>query len=74
MQETPPLPPNKLKQLRESRELKLYDLAAHLRVDPATIHRWERGESAMPDWAKLSLAEFFDVGPGYLMGWEREAA
>jgi transcriptional regulator with XRE-family HTH domain len=60
--------------LRLTRDLKLYDLAAHLRVDPATIHRWERGESPVPDWAKLALSEFYEVDPARLMGWDEVAA
>ncbi|MGH2955100.1 MAG: helix-turn-helix domain-containing protein [Solirubrobacterales bacterium] len=68
------LPPNRLRELRNGRDLKLYDLAALLRVDPATIFRWEAGDTAIPDWAKLALAEFFKVEPTYLMGWDEVAA
>ena len=65
--------PNRLRQLREGRDLKLYDLASALRVDTSTIYRWEQG-NAIPDRRKLQLADFFGVPVAYLMGWEQEAA
>lgn len=68
------VPPNRLRELREGRDLKPYDLAAKLRVDPSTIYRWER-DGGIPDPLKLELAEFFGVTGAYLMGWpERVAA
>ena len=68
------LPPNRLRELRESAELKLYDISARLRVDPSTVHRWEAGKSPVPDEAKLSLAELYGVTVAYLMGWPEQAA
>lgn len=67
------LPANRLKELREKRGLKLYDIAARIRRNPSTIWRWEQGE-AMPDWAKLALAELYEVSPSYLMGWDDKVA
>lgn len=68
------LPRNRLAEVREARDLKRYDIASHLRVDPSTIYRWEIHETPVPDWAKESLAEFYDLSIAYLMGWESEAA
>lgn len=68
------LPPNRLRELRLAKDLRLYDISAQLRVEPSTVHRWEAQETAVPDWAKLALAEFYDVDPAYLMGWEQAAA
>lgn len=65
---------NRLRELREARGLKLYDISAAIRVDPGTVSRWERGISPIPDEAKLQLAEFFDVTRPYLMGWDEPAA
>lgn len=62
---------NRLRELREARDLKRYDLAAALRVDQSTVVRWEQG-AAIPDRQKLALAAFFQVSPAHLMGWDRE--
>lgn len=59
---------NRLRELRLERDLKLYDIAAYLRVDTSTVSRWEKGGS-IPDDAKLRLAEFFGVTVAYLMRW-----
>ena len=65
---------NRLRELREKRSLKLYDIAALIRRDPATISRWENGETAtIPDDIKLKLAEYYGVSPAYLMGWENDS-
>jgi transcriptional regulator with XRE-family HTH domain len=68
------LPPNRLRELRESKGIKRYDLAARWRVDPSTIARWERGETPMPDVCKLDLAALYGVSVPHLMGWPEPAA
>jgi len=55
-----------------ARGLKRVHLAAALDVDQSTVFRWER-HGAIPDDRKLALAEFFDVEPAYLMGWDQQA-
>jgi transcriptional regulator with XRE-family HTH domain len=64
--------PNRLRELREARGLKLYDISAAVRADPGTISRWERGLSDIPDETKLELAKFFGVTRAHLMGWDDE--
>lgn len=61
--------PNRLKELRERRGLKHYDIAARMRVDQSTVYRWESGRGAIPDDRKLALAEVLEVSVGDLMGW-----
>lgn len=68
------VPPNRLRELRELKGLARYDVSAHVRVDPTTVYRWERGDSPIPDDQKLALAELLGVSRAYLMGWEAEAA
>jgi transcriptional regulator with XRE-family HTH domain len=63
------LPENRLRELREAKDLKLYDIAAFVRADPSTVWRWENNGS-VPDSVKLALAEFYGVTPAYLMGWD----
>lgn len=65
-------PPNRIREVREARGLRQAHLAAFLDVDQSTIARWERNDSAIPDPAKLRLAEFLGVAPAYLMGWAEE--
>lgn len=72
--ERPDPPENRLRELREARELERYDISARFRVDPATVSRWERGISTIPDAVKLELADFYGVTPAYLMGWPETAA
>lgn len=64
------LPPNRLRELRESRALKRYDIAALVRFDPATVYRWEVGLSPVPDEVKLELAKHYGVTIEHLMGWD----
>lgn len=66
------LPPNRLRELREARDLKVYDIAVLVRRDTSTIYGWETGEGRIPDDIKLELAEFYGVTAAYLMGWEDE--
>jgi transcriptional regulator with XRE-family HTH domain len=62
---------NRLRQLRESRNLKLYDVSALVRADPATVHRWETGATqTVPDETKITLSRFYNVTVEYLMGWD----
>lgn len=65
---------NRLRQLREGHGLKLYDVAALVRVDPSTIHRWETEQTQVPDEVKKALAERYGVTRAYLMGWETDEA
>ena len=63
---------NRLRELRESRDLKPHDLAVKLRVDPSTVYRWER-TGIVPDEVKFELADFYGVTVTYLMGWPEKA-
>lgn len=63
---------NRLSELRQREELSQAALAADYGVTEQTVSRWERGTTAIPDEAKRSLCEKFDVSVEYLMGWDRE--
>ena len=69
-----PVPPNRLKELREARGLRRVDLAAHCDVGEMTIRRWELGLSNISDPQKFRLAELLEVDVVDLMGWDREGA
>lgn len=68
------LPPNRLRELRESRDLKIYDISARVRRDPSTVYGYESNTVAVPDQVKLELAAFYEVTPAYLMGWPEKVA
>lgn len=71
------LPANRLRELREARGWKPYNVAHLLgemtgeTVDPSTVYRWERG-GTINDADKFALAELYGVTPTYLMGWDDE--
>lgn len=66
------LPANRIEALREEHSVSRVELAVLCGVGEATITRWERGKTAVPDEAKLLIASRFEVTPEYLMGWDRE--
>jgi len=66
------LPPNRLLELYEAASMRRSEVAALCKVAERTVYRWERGEVAIPDEHKLTLAQFFGVSPEHLMGWDRD--
>lgn len=67
------LPPNRIEALREEAGVSRVELAVLCGMGEATIRRWERGETSIPDEAKLVIANRFGVSPEHLMGWDRES-
>ncbi len=65
-------PQNRLQELRQEKGLKLYDIAAALRVDPSTVYRWQT-KGSIPDEHKPALAELLGVSIAYLMRWDEPA-
>jgi len=58
---------NRVKQLREEKNVKQVDLAAMLNISQATLSNWERGIHD-PDNESLSiLARYFDCSIDYLL-------
>ena len=51
------------------------ELAERIGKNRATVYRYENGEiEDVPTQVIGQLAEIFGVSPGYLMGWQEEAA
>lgn len=69
-----PLPPNRLSELLDARGLRLAHVAVELDVAESTVYRWATNKSAIPDGAKLKLAEYLAVEVAYLMGWDSPIA
>jgi transcriptional regulator with XRE-family HTH domain len=62
--------PNRLRELREERNLTRREVALRLGVTESTIVRWESRKRRIPDERKLELAELLGVTPSQLMGWD----
>ena len=61
----------RIKQLRQSRNIKQEDFAEALGISVQTVSRWENGVN-YPDVSMLpSLASYFNVTADYLLGLER---
>lgn len=56
----------RLKSLRDGRDITHVDLAKAAGVTPATVSRWESGESPPKDGALIRLAHYFGVTRGWL--------
>lgn len=58
---------NRIKDLREDRDLRQSDLAAATGIDQRTISNYETGKTAPDAYALIKLADFFDVSIDYLV-------
>ena len=59
---------NRIKDLREDRDLRQSDLAAATGIDQRTISNYETGKSNPDSDALIRLADFFNVSIDYLVG------
>ena len=59
---------NRIRDLREDRDLRQSDLAAQTGIDQRTISNYETGKTAPDMYALIKLADFFDVSIDYLVG------
>jgi ribosome-binding protein aMBF1 (putative translation factor) len=60
--------PNRLREARQARDWKTYDVAHLLRRDPSMIRRYERGETPVPEEVWRTLADEWNVSVDWLMG------
>jgi len=59
----------RLKKLREMRNLTLEEVGNHIGVNKATVQRYESGNIDIKRHIAIKLAEIFKVSPTYIMGW-----
>lgn len=59
---------NRIKDLREDRDMRQIDLAKATGIDQRTISNYETGKSAPDCYALIKLADFFNVSIDYLVG------
>jgi len=58
----------RLKELREDKELSKLALSKILQVADINIGRWERGEQEITSDNLIKIADYFDVTVDYLLG------
>lgn len=58
---------NRLRDLREDRDLKQKEVAAYLMCDQSLYSKYERGERMLPLELAGKLADFYNVSVDYLM-------
>ncbi len=58
----------RLKDLREDKDMKQSDIAEYLGIQQTVYSRYERGFQNIPLEHLLSLADFYDVSTDYIFG------
>ena len=61
---------NKIKDLREDRDLRQIDVAAATGIDQKTLSNYETGKTNPDSYTLAKLADFFNVSVDYLIGRE----
>lgn len=59
---------NRIRELREDRDLRQIDVAIATGIDQKTLSNYEIGRTNPDSWAIIKLAEFFGVTCDYLLG------
>ncbi len=59
---------NRIRELREDRDLRQIDVAEKTGIDQKTISNYETGKTLPDSYAIVRLAEFFGVTCDYLLG------
>lgn len=59
---------NRIKKLRENKNMSQKDLAKDLHISNSTLSQYESGIRVPSDEIKTTIAKYFDVSMDYLMG------
>ena len=59
---------NRIRELREQRELRQIDVAAATGIDQKTLSNYETGKTNPDGYSLIRLADFFEVSIDYLVG------
>ncbi len=59
---------NRIRDLREDRDLRQIDLANAVGIDQRTLSNYETGKTNPDSFAIIKLADFFGVSADYLIG------
>ena len=63
---------NRIKQLREDRDLRQCDVSEKIGIDQRTLSNYENGKTNPDSFAIIKLADFFGVSTDYLLGHDTE--
>ncbi len=59
---------NRIRELREDRDLRQSDVAAATGIDQRTLSNYETGKTNPDTYAIIKLCDFFNVSADYLIG------
>ncbi len=59
---------NRIRELREDRDLRQIDVAKSTGIDQKTLSNYETGKTNPDSFAIIKLAEYFNVSTDYLLG------
>lgn len=59
---------NRIKELREDRDLRQVDVSEATGIDQRTLSNYETGKTNPDSFAIIKLSEFFEVSTDYLLG------
>ena len=59
---------NRLRELREERDLRQIDVSLATGIDQKTLSNYETGKTNPDSYALLKLADFFEVSIDYIVG------
>lgn len=59
---------NRIRELREDRDLRQYDVSVATGIDQRTLSNYETGKTNPDSFAIIKLADFFGVTTDYLLG------
>lgn len=59
---------NRIRELREDRDLRQCDVAAATGIDQRTLSNYETGKTNPDSYAIIRLSDYFDVTSDYLIG------
>ena len=59
---------NRIRELREDKDLRQIDVAAATGIDQKTLSNYETGKTNPDSFAIIRLADFFGVSTDYLLG------
>ena len=62
---------NRIRQLREDRDLRQIDVSAATGIDQKTLSNYETGKTNPDSYAIIRLSDFFGVTTDYLLGYSR---
>lgn len=62
---------NRIRALREDRDLRQMDVSVATGIDQKTLSNYETGKTNPDSYSIMKLAEFFGVSTDYLLGYSR---